>query len=810
MWRQRHSDRHPEANHFTCTFPDGPATTTINVTANNGPVLGDDPHIIRIDNVAPTAILVGDASVDEGATYSLSLGETDPGRDTVTAFVVDWGDGSSNTYASGGAKTHVYADGTFTRTISVDLVDEDDTYLASATKTILVNNVAPTVMLEAGNTYTWDESKTAQRTFAYSATDPAGSHDPLEMTIDCGTAGAFVAGSDTGSTFACLFANGQANPTISVSADDGDGGTGSASHAVTIANVAPVVTLTGDASVNEGQVKTYSFTTSDPGADTFVVVGEGCGDAATISDETFDSATGVGSFNCTFPDGPANSTVGVQVKDSDEAQSNTDTIDVSIANVAPAVTITGDASVNEGQTKTYGFSTSDPGADTFAVVSKGCGDNGNISDYTFDSATGAGSFNCTFPDGPANSSVSVQVKDSDEAQSNTDTIAVSIANIAPAFGTFPANAGGQYSDPIDADTTATGIQALTLSATDAGVDTISFSIDKDACVGGQGLPGDLNLTDNGDGTAKLTGRFDVIPTTYTPCIVATDSDDATTARKLTITVAPEDAMIVDIEPTFVEIDGVDGDKDVVPLTAKFVEASDGNPSSTLDTYATAYGATDVKLVLDPVGTNGSSRNCTDTGVPTPGGGVGCSVVDLLSDVYEIDATVQSAWFVGDGIGTIAVFDPANGFSTGGGHFLWANGPGPWTDAKVNFGFTGKKLNKNVKGSVLTVIHTDAGPYVIKTNAFTGMANAQVKGTDYWYTSMTGKATYAVPEGQVNPWCSPGVLKCGSFTIIMYAEDRVALGAGVDTYKLKLIAPDKKVVFDMTLQTIAGGNVQVAH
>ena len=305
----------------------------------------------------------------------------------------------------------------------------------------------------------------------------------------------------------------------------------------------------------------------------------------------------------------------------------------------------------------------------------------------------------------------------------------------------------------------------------------------------------------------------MIPTTYTPCIVATDSDDKTAATKLTITVTPEDATIVDIEPTFVEIDGTDGDKDVVPLTARFVEASDGNPSSTLDTYTTAYGATDVRFDLYPVGTSGTRTECTDDEVPTPSGStVGCEVRDLASDVYEIDATIQSAWFVGDGIGTIAVFDPANGFSTGGGHFIWANGPSPWADPdpKVNFGFTGKKLNKNVKGSVLTVIHTEAGPYVIKTNAFTGMANAQVKGTDYWYTSMTGKATYSVPEGQVNPYCSPGVLKCGNFTIIMYAEDRAEPGAGVDTYKLKLIAPNKKVVFDMALQTIVGGNVQVPH
>lgn len=77
--------------------------------------------------------------------------------------------------------------------------------------------------------------------------------------------------------------------------------------------------------------------------------------------------------------------------------------------------------------------------------------------------------------------------------------------------------------------------------------------------------------------------------------------------------------------------------------------------------------------------------------------------------------------------------------------------------------------------------------------------------------MTGKATYAVPTGQVNPWCSPGVLKCGNFRIIMYAEDRWEPGAGFNTYKLKLIAPDgKTVLFDMPLSTIVGGNVRVPH
>ena len=115
------------------------------------------------------------------------------------------------------------------------------------------------------------------------------------------------------------------------------------------------------------------------------------------------------------------------------------------------------------------------------------------------------------------------------------------------------------------------------------------------------------------------------------------------------------------QPTFVEInDLVNRDIDEVSLEATFVEASDGNPSSTLDTYPTAYGATDVRFDLNPVGTSGQGRNCADIGVPTPAGGVGCTVFNLLSDVYEIDASIGSAWFAGYGIGTIAVFDPRTG------------------------------------------------------------------------------------------------------------------------------------------------------
>src|SRR5207247_10548260 len=72
-----------------------------------------------------------------------------------------------------------------------------------------------------------------------------------------------------------------------------------------------------------------------------------------------------GTFDCTFPDGPASSTVTAQATDSDNDAGNTASQSVSIANVAPTVTLsnTNDLSVNEGSTHTYRYTISDPGQD---------------------------------------------------------------------------------------------------------------------------------------------------------------------------------------------------------------------------------------------------------------------------------------------------------------------------------------------------------------------------------------------------------------------------------------------------------------
>ncbi len=84
---------------------------------------------IQVFNVAPTIELAGAASVPEGSVYTLTLGNvTDPGTDTVTKYIVYWGDGTSNIYDQPGPVTHVYQGALGLQTINVHLVDEDVDY----------------------------------------------------------------------------------------------------------------------------------------------------------------------------------------------------------------------------------------------------------------------------------------------------------------------------------------------------------------------------------------------------------------------------------------------------------------------------------------------------------------------------------------------------------------------------------------------------------------------------------------------------------------------------------------------------------
>src|SRR5262249_18626134 len=137
----------------THTYADGPNTDTItlDLVTQQGYFAAAGSKAVTVNNVPPAIALAGAGSVNEGTAYTLTLGPvTDPGRDTIRTFIIHWGDGINQQVfgaPNNVTRTHVYADGPATRTITVDATDEDGTFLNVGSKAVTVNNVPPAVGL---------------------------------------------------------------------------------------------------------------------------------------------------------------------------------------------------------------------------------------------------------------------------------------------------------------------------------------------------------------------------------------------------------------------------------------------------------------------------------------------------------------------------------------------------------------------------------------------------------------------------------------------------------------------------------------
>jgi PKD repeat protein len=137
---------------------------------------------VTVNNVAPMLTLSGNATADEGGTYTLGLSSSDPGADTVGHWTVNWGDGSPAQTVVGdpSSTTHVYADnGSYT--ISAMATDEDGTYVAGNTVTVAVANVAPTLSDLALSETDIDEG--GSTTLSGTIADP-GAADTFTVAID--------------------------------------------------------------------------------------------------------------------------------------------------------------------------------------------------------------------------------------------------------------------------------------------------------------------------------------------------------------------------------------------------------------------------------------------------------------------------------------------------------------------------------------------------------------------------------------------------------------------------------------------------
>ena len=458
----------------SCLFLDGPAVAPVAITVGDGKTTSTATVNQAVADVDPTvtANFLG-TTTWEYSTATLRLGTlTDPGLDTATSVVINWGDGTSDTVAWPPVETdieHSYIDsGVYHPTI--DVIDEDGTHTnrgSYLTQTVEVTR--PTVAITVPpNVY-----ENTATTFHFSG--PVGSSGAYSIiSLTCGVDEAFqsiaatnVVTTASGGSFDCLWPMGERTKIVQLQVFD-PSGTQSypASVNVRVLNQLPTVTWTsGPSAVYESAtaVHRFEYHAEDTGplgvtSLTFLPGGAaayGCGIGGTVVQRDFSEATGDGYIDCTFAKGPGASRVDVTV--TDYVSTVTTGFDVTVLNVAPTVELTAPTgAIVEGDSVVFTFATVDIAGQSVSPTTIDCGVGGTLLGQT------PSSFTCRFDDGPALHIVSLTVSDGHD--SATDSVQVFVDNAAPTAVAVSGSAVFELNQPY----------TLTIGATtDAGDDTVS-------------------------------------------------------------------------------------------------------------------------------------------------------------------------------------------------------------------------------------------------------------------------------------------------------------------------------------------------
>jgi len=390
---------------------DGPGTRTVRariIDQDGG--FTDYTTTITIYNVAPELIniVVEDATIDEGQTATITATIDDPGSDTFEVDV-DWKDGGAVdtlnlglAFSSGtvGSTTYVWDAQARLLTISHLYLDDNPTGSASDLYTVMlavrdddggaggpynvgitVSNVAPALTVVQNQTVAegtlLDLTGLGGQPSIGEFSDP-GILDSFQATIDWGDGTPL-----DGPTIMTVNGEGKLGAshayaddgvyTVTVTVTDDDGGTDTKTFRVTVQNVAPTLEdiVVADDSIDEGQHAEIQATISDPGAvDTFsvdvdwkdglpadTITGLGTADTFGVvgsTSYTWDADTRELTVRHLYlDDNPTNTgsdlyAVELVVRDDDLAQSGPYTVNITVSNVAPALEVVQDQTVNEG------------------------------------------------------------------------------------------------------------------------------------------------------------------------------------------------------------------------------------------------------------------------------------------------------------------------------------------------------------------------------------------------------------------------------------------------------------------------------
>ena len=488
-------------------------------TDDGTPNLADSESItITVGDVnrAPVLTAIGDQSVDEGNTLAFTVSATDPDGNGVVLSVQNLPEGADFNSATGEftwtpepGQSGIHENVLFTAT------DDGTPNLAdSESITITVGDVNRAPVLTAIGDQSVDEGNTLA--FTVSATDPDG--NGVVLSVQNLPEGADFNSATGGFTWTPSFdQSGTYENILFRATDDGTPNlTDSESITITVGNVnrAPVLTATGDQSVDEGNALAFTVSATDPDGNGVVLSVQNLPEGA-----DFNSATGGFTWTPSFDQSGTYENILFRATD-DGTPNLTDsesiTITVGDVNRAPVLTAIDNQSVDEGNALAFTVSATDPDGNGVVLSVQNLPEGAN-----FNSATGGFTWTPSFDQSGTYENILFRATD-DGTPNLTDsegiTITVGNVNRAPVLTAI----GDQSVDEGNA-------LAFTVSATDPDGNGVVLSV--------QNLPEGANFN-SATGGFTWTPSFDQSGTYENILFRATDdgTPNLTDSESITITV----------------------------------------------------------------------------------------------------------------------------------------------------------------------------------------------------------------------------------------------------------------------------------
>ncbi|TAN62069.1 tandem-95 repeat protein, partial [bacterium] len=429
----------------------GSYTVTFTVNDGNG---GSDSEAITITvvnvNAAPVLTAIGNKSIAENAALTFTISATDADGDTLTYSASNLPAGATfNASTKTFSWTPGYAQaGTYS---AVHFQVTDGSLSASEDITITVNNANQAPALSAIGNKTVAEN--IALSFALSASDADG--DTLTYSASSLPTGATLNSSSGAFNWTPTYAQ-AGSYSITLSANDGKGGTASEAITITVTNVnrAPVLTATGNKSVAENSALSFTINATDADGDTLAYSANALPAGAALNSSS-------GAFNWTPTYAQAGSyPITFSVSDG-KGGSASEAITITVANVnrAPVLTAIGNQIVTENSTLTFTISATDADGDTLTYSAS------NLpTGATFNASTKTFSWTPGYAQAGIYSAARFAVTDGSLSASEDITITVNNNNRLPALTSI--------GNKTVAENTAL---TFTISATDADGDALTYS-----------------------------------------------------------------------------------------------------------------------------------------------------------------------------------------------------------------------------------------------------------------------------------------------------------------------------------------------